>query len=312
MCLSPLRASLQSEGRPIFHSEGEVPIPCGKCHECISRRASEWATRAKHEISEHSQNSFLTLTYNDDNLRSDFIVKEDFQNFLKRLRKNENIKFRYMVSYEYGSQRYRPHMHAILFGYDPPNQKFINTSPSGHKLYTSKAIEKAWSNRKGEPLGYHSIGEANGETAYYIASYALKGKKRIIEHPDTGEKLEIADQMDASKRPAIGLNYFLKNADQLVYSGDVLPRYYVKKLEEHFPDLHEYYQNRMLESIKNRSDHEKFAKFCIDSQKSSLHDPIFRADYENNQRNVKEASIRKKHLKFQRNQYAMRSRDKKN
>lgn len=274
MCLFPLRASLPEDGgRAVLNSEGDLKLPCGKCNECISKRALEWATRARHEISLHKENSFITLTYNEDNLPSDFIIKEDFQKFVKRLRKKTNKKIRYMVSYEYGSKKFRPHMHAIFFGYNPPNQQFLKNTPGGNQLTTSTQIDKLWD------YGYHSIGDANEKTAYYIASYALKGKSRTIYHPKTGEHCTLNDSMNVSVRPAIGLNYFLKNCEQLVDSKSMLPRYYVKKLEEYVdnPDypqitaeLCEEYQNQLQSVFKDRSSGELYAKYIIDSQKSSL------------------------------------------
>ena len=190
MCLFPVRASftyeackktgmpLREAGRPRLDPEGELRLPCGKCNECVSKRAIEWATRARHEISEHNENSFITLTYSPENLNSNFIIKSDFQKFMKKLRKKLKRKIRYMVSYEYGSINYRPHMHALIFGYSPNNQEFLKKTPSGHNLFTSREIESLWSK------GFHSIGEANEKTAYYIASYALKGRERDITHLD--------------------------------------------------------------------------------------------------------------------------------
>ena len=127
MCLFPIRASftytvnektgmpVRECGRPTFDPEGELLIPCGKCPDCIKKRAIEWATRAKHEISLHNENCFITLTYADHN-RPEETLKADFQKFIKRLRKKYKLhnKLRYMVSYEYGSKNNNFHMHAIL------------------------------------------------------------------------------------------------------------------------------------------------------------------------------------------------------
>lgn len=275
MCLFPINATLPSDGgRPTLDPEGSLKLPCGQCYQCISKRALEWATRAKHEISLHKENSFITLTYNPENLNSDFIIKSDFQKFVKRLRKKlySSKKLRYMVSYEYGTKLYRPHMHVIFFGYNPSNQKFLKNTPSGNPIFTSQEISDLWDK------GFHSIGTANEKTAYYIASYALKGKKKTIHHPDTGETIEIADTMDASKRPAIGLDYFLKNYQQLIDTKITLPRYYKKKLEENFPQLYEEYQNSMVETPIASSSGEKYAKYIIDSQKLNLSSTHHRTD----------------------------------
>lgn len=316
MCLHPLKASLNPEGgRPLLTPEGEFKLGCGKCAECISRRASDWALRAKHEISLHDENCFLTLTYDDDNLPGQFIVKGDFQKFMKRLRKKTQKNLRYMVSYEYGGKTNRPHMHAIIFGWTPENQEYLRETPSGYPLFTAQSVSKLWDK------GYHSVADANAKTAYYIASYALKGNSSTVIDRDTGEEVEISDSMDVSKKPGIGLKYLINNAEQLVNSGEVLPRYYQKHLEDpsvierNFPEadvskfkhLHEQYQNESLSRLKERGSHEIYSRHVILHQKTALHSAAFRADCEYNQKNgrrLKEIKARENLLKHDRDMYA--------
>lgn len=278
MCLFPIRSCLPPEGgRPIINPEGDLILPCGKCKECISKRALEWALRARHEMAMHNENSFITLTYDEKNLKSEFIIKPDFQNFMKRLRKKLQRNIRYMVSYEYGSQKFRPHMHAIIFGWDPANQKKLKKTSSGHQLFTSPDLEKLWDK------GFHSIGTANEKTAYYIASYALKGNKRSCTNHETGEVISLADTMDVSKRPAIGYNYLQANAKQLIDSGEMLPRYYLKKLETLNPELFQRYEDERLLNFKTRSSQELHAKFVIDDAKTMQSKTEFRETPENTQ-----------------------------
>ena len=97
MCLFPISATFEytvnketgmpvrEAGKPRLDKEGELKLPCGKCRECISKRAVEWATRARHEISLHKQNSFITLTYNPENLPSKLITDEVKQDFKKSI-----------------------------------------------------------------------------------------------------------------------------------------------------------------------------------------------------------------------------------
>ncbi len=262
MCFFPIKVFLQPEGRPKLDPNGDSTIPCGKCDECLSKRAIDWATRCSHEISCHEENSFLTLTYDDDNLPSSFVIKDLFKNFIKRLRKEIKTDLRYIVSHEYGSQTQRPHHHMLAFGYNPSNQEYLRKAPSGEPLFTSDQLLKLW------PHGYHSIGTANEKTAYYIASYSLKSAKHIVTHPDSGEPVEVTDSMDASKNPAVGFNYFIKNAEQLVYSGDPLPRYYLKLLQT----AHERLEKKL---IKNHPISDDFKKFV------ALSDTLLQ-DYENN------------------------------
>lgn len=270
MCLFPQTAELSEFGKIKFTAEGSLKIPCGKCTECISKRSIEWATRARHEIACHRDNSFITFTYNQENLPSIHIVKIEFQKFIKRLRKHLKRPIRYMVSHEYGSNTFRPHHHAIIFGYNPQNQKFLKTTKKGETLFTSPELDKLWTH------GFHSIGQANEKTAYYIASYSLKGKKHLLTDPKSGELLEVSDCMDVSKRPAIGYNFFLENFQQMLDSKMILPRYYFKKLKDIHPLHHELYENERMSTFKTRSSHELYAKFIIDQQKKST-DSQFRS-----------------------------------
>lgn len=265
MCLFPQSASKQEFGRPKFDKEGEMKLPCGRCTECISKRAMEWSVRVRHELSLHKENSFITLTYDDKNLPSQKQIDENrsyyFQNFMKRLRKKLKRPLRYMVSHEFGSQTYRLHHHVIIFGYNPQNQKFLKTTNGGSQLFTSDEISKLWQH------GFHSIGTANEKTAYYIASYALKGKRHTVTNPTSGELMEVQDSMDVSKRPAIGYEYFIQNYSQIMQTEKIVPRYYLKKLQDINPQLHEHYENERSFQFKNRGDHEIYAKYKIDQQK---------------------------------------------
>lgn len=302
MCLFPVNAEPQEFGRPKLDPEGSLKLPCGKCHECISKRAVDWATRARHEISLHDENSFLTLTYDKDHLPSHFVVKSHFQKFMKRLRKKTKNKLRYIVSHEYGGKTGRPHHHAIIFGYNPPNQTFLQNSPSGEPLYTSPDIENLWTN------GFHSIGTANEKTAYYIASYSLKSSSHDVVDPTTGETTRVHDSMDASKRPAIGADFFIQNKQQLVDSGNLLPRYYVKLLERNDPDLLEEYQNNQLaKKHETRGSHQLLAKYKITSQQKQLSDNNFRTTSQNAYENKQYTE----QLKFNRDNYVALTKGKK-
>lgn len=272
MCLFPVRAHLDPDGgRPRPNPEGEMHLPCGRCPECITLRAVDWATRARHEISCHSENCFLTLTYDDENLPSNFVDKSPFQNFLKRLRKNQKKKLSYIVSHEYGSTTYRPHHHAIIFGYCPEDQIFLRNSKSGEKLFTSPSLLKLW------PHGHHSIGTANERSAFYIAAYALKGKKHDLVLPD-GSIEQVADSFDCSKRPGIGLNFFKKNYKSIVHSGEQLPRYYRKKLEKIDPDYYLEIDSRNAMPKRQRDSHELLAKYVIEKAQKALSETEFRVD----------------------------------
>lgn len=300
MCFFPTTAQSQEFGKPKLNPEGDLTLPCGKCSECISKRSIEWSLRARHEISLHNENCFLTLTYNDEYLpNSNDPIKHEFQKFIKRLRKKIKKKIRYMVSHEYGSNTKRLHHHAIIFGYDPLNQKFLKTTKSGESIFTSTDIDSLWG------LGHHSIGSANAKTAYYIASYALKGKKHQITDLATGEIKTVTDSMDVSKRPAIGYIYFDKNQKQLVNTNQMLPRYYLKRLQIQNPDLYEIYENKRSEKLLSRSSYELRAKYIIDSSKNLKNE--FRTPEDTSQ----ESSHQKKQLTHNADEFRRQNKEKK-
>lgn len=226
-----------------------------------------------------------------------------------------------MVSYEYGTKNNNFHMHAILFGFNFKNQS-VHKYNNGNPLFTSPDLDDLW------PYGYHTIAEANEKTAYYIASYALKGNDKDVVSQETGEVDQYRDCMDVSKRPAIGLKYFVKNAEQIINSGNV-PRYYAKKLEEplwcmdkfpeyeetikKFPDLLDIYEANKWENLTQRSDHEKFANFIINSQKNTCQSSANRGDYNSikeNIRHVQKIEQQERILRYNRDNYVANKRSK--
>lgn len=323
MCLFPGKAKLNPEGgRPLFHVDGDLKLPCGKCDECLKQRASGWGMRAQHELSLHKKNCFLTLTYDDEHLIKPVDIKKPFQDFMKRLRKKTKQKLNYMVSHEYGSQTYRPHHHAIIFGYSPDSQSYLRKSPSGNPLFISPELDKLWGN------GFHSIGEANPKTAYYIAAYALKGKKHEFTDSTTGECITLNDSFDCSKRPGIGLTYFSLHYRQLVNNGVVLPRYYanilkesyesekiiysddlsdrkkcIYKIQQEHPEIYEEYENNLFSNFTIRTPQQIIAKLDISNAKKSLGDSEFRSAPDS-QYHLKLS----KALKYQNNQFLLGSK----
>lgn len=282
MCLSPFRASQsvvvsKSTGMPDYFGtpkashEGTLSLPCGKCFECITKRTQEWATRASHEISTHKENCFLTLTYDNQNLPNieDFQKKIHIKLFIKRLRKSlGSKKIKYIASHEFGGKTFRPHHHLIIFGWSPANQKLLKETPSGFPLFTSPHLEKQWLH------GFSSVADANTQTSYYVASYALKGKKHTYTN-DNGEIITVSDSMTASQ--GIGLKYATENIQQLIDSKKHLPRYYKKKLLEENPTLHQQYEDN-YRNPRITSDHEKYAKLIINERKKTNSNDTYRED----------------------------------
>lgn len=223
-------------------------------------------------MSLHKANCFVTLTYDNQSLPSilEFQQKIQFKKFIKKLRKSlGSKKIKYIASHEYGGKTFRPHHHLIIFGWSPATQKFLKDTPAGYPIFRSPHLEKLWQH------GYSSTAEANAKTAYYVASYALKGKKHEYINQD-GEIIVVSDTMTASN--GIGLAFAEKNLQQLIDSESHVPRYYKKKLFEQNPLLHEQHDERISSQNRNKSDHEKLAKFVIEDQKKKMKNNFLRED----------------------------------
>ncbi|AXL15286.1 replication initiator protein [Microviridae sp.] len=262
-CVHPIRAFRAVGGGVSFarhQSLGiDMSVRCGQCIGCRLNHAREWAVRMTHESQMHPTNCTLTLTYDDEHLpRNGSLNPDDHRDFIKRLRKRTDRRIRYYHCGEYGERTKRPHYHTVLFGYDFPDKRFVENSPSGHPLYRSPTLDRAWGN------GRALIGSLSFESAQYVAKYATKAinvskassqeAHRQFERryervdPDTGEVVQVRPEyVTMSRKPGIGKDWLMKYLSD-VYPSDFVvldgkkhpvPRYYDRVLEEIAPELHD-------------------------------------------------------------------------
>lgn len=159
---------------------------------CRITKRTEWVTRMYLEyLSKEKKGAFVTLTYAPEFLPSSHIydggtlIKEHFQLFMKRFRKNYNQKYgttqvRFFAVGEYGDKSHRAHYHFCVFGLDTDKVEAITA--------------KSWGK------GFHTIGQLNEERMIYTAQYTTKKMTAQKEFPD-GRQPEFTLQ---SKNPAIG------------------------------------------------------------------------------------------------------------
>lgn len=199
--------------RPIVYSPKEglldepVSIPCGKCTGCLADESLMWSVRCYHESSMYDFNSFLTLTYDDDNLPPDNkINKPDFQNFLKRLR--HEFPVRYLGCGEYGETTGRPHYHFLIFGQNFNHWKYKRSL--GDNLYTHTKIEEIWG--KGNIM----IAEMNLQTIMYTCGYVHKkvGDDNVFRLMSKGRRPPVGDG-------GIGYRWLLNNWQDLLKTNSV-------------------------------------------------------------------------------------------
>jgi hypothetical protein len=211
--------------KPFVHAKG-FNLPCGQCIGCRLEYSRQWAVRLVHEAQMHNNNSFITLTFDDENLyQRDNPYSLDvgeFQKFMKRFRKGKGKNVRFFHCGEYGDKNKRPHYHAIIFGWDFPD-KTLWSVRDGVQLYVSEELQNLW------PYGFSTIGEVTFQSCAYVARYVMKKMKgeaaedyyKTVD-PHTGEVLDIKPEYcTMSRRPGIGAAWIEK------YKNDVYPNDYV-------------------------------------------------------------------------------------
>lgn len=212
--------------RPIIFSNSSqmslesLQVQCGQCEGCLADKAMYWSIRMYHETTLHAKNSFITLTYDDQNC-PDKIDKTELQKFFKRLRHRYN--FRYFACGEHGSTTNRPHYHAVIFG-----ENWLDGSTAiNSDLYTNPILADIWSK------GLVSIGNVTMGSCCYVAGYVNKK----IGDTDTFRL--------CSTRPAIGSGWLDRYKDDLIRTGHVViegkklpvPIAYIRRYEEEFEQL---------------------------------------------------------------------------
>lgn len=227
--ISEIMAKCISQIR-VRHGDQFHDVPCGRCNYCLQNRRKEWSFRLQKELRQHESAYFLTLTYHDlavpmqtvehvDDYHGKIEIsvpvlrKEDFQKFMKRLRKRHakytSDRVKYYAVGEYGSNTGRPHYHAVVFGLAPKVISHIGT---------------IWVN------GFVHVGSVNNDSIDYVTKYVIN-KYNFSDYPVPPFAL-ISN--------GIGIDHLnknsklYKNADTVVNNRgykQVVPRYYRSKLD---------------------------------------------------------------------------------
>jgi len=225
----------------------KLTVSCKQCTGCRQEYARQWAMRNIHEASLWLNNIFITLTYNDQNLpEHNTLVKKDFQDFMKRLRKHKKANTKNPIRFfhcgEYGEKFGRPHYHAILFNTNFNDRKPI---PGQKNLTTSDTLKQLWGK------GHVSIGDVTFQSASYVAGYVQKkinGKQKEDHYrridKTTGETWVLPQEYATmSRRPGIAGLWFAKHkkdvypSDNIHINGKEMrpPKYYDNLFQEQNP-----------------------------------------------------------------------------
>lgn len=251
-------------GKSMGLLEEPVPVPCGRCIGCRLERSRQNAIRCMHESELHQENSFITLTYRDQDLvlgdnETPTLHPRDLQLFLKRLRKAYGPGIKFFACGEYGSTTRRPHYHACLFGWDPPDKELYSVHRD-NQIFSSTILDNLWTH------GDTKVGALTFESAAYVARYVMDKKLgRAAKYYETNGLHPEFVRM--SRRPGIGSAWYDKYEsdcfphDFCVIRGGVKtkpPKYYSNKYELKNPQKYAIIKEaRKKMAEKNASDNTK-------------------------------------------------------
>lgn len=235
-----------------------VPLPCGRCIGCRIDYSRQWANRCMLELQSHDSSYFCTFTYDDDHVPRSYyadpetgeafqsltLSKRDFQLLMKRIRKKySDDHIRFFMSGEYGSETFRPHYHAILFGLhldDLVPYKTVREGGEYYTYYNSPGLQECW------PFGYVVVGEVTWESCAYTARYIMK-KLKGKESEFYGRHNIQPEFSLMSRRPGLAREYYDTHPD--IYDYDKItistpkggksfrpPRYFDKLFDVDCPE----------------------------------------------------------------------------
>lgn len=207
-----------------------IQIPCGQCIGCRLDYSKTWANRCVCESLSYPEelNWFITLTYDNDHVpvgsKGALTLRpSDLSAWIKRLRRKldylgiQSSGVRFFACGEYGGQTLRPHFHALLFNCPLTTTRVVARNSRGDCFYECPEVLDTWT------AGYVCVGKFNWLTAAYTARYMLKKQKGFgkVIYDEMGIEPEFTRM---SRRPGIGLDYFLNNYED-IYEHDniVLP-----------------------------------------------------------------------------------------
>ena len=251
----------------------------------------------------HNENCFVTLTYNDEHLpQGSTLQKKHFPKFIRALRKKYPArKFRYYMCGEYGENEGshelgRPHYHALIFGFEPPDMVFHHTSGKS-KVFTSEILSDLWGR------GFVTIGSVSFQSAGYVARYTMKkvnGKLQEdvdelsgLRHYErqseyTGEITSVEPEYtNMSLKHGIGYSWFMKYSKDVFPSDEVIiegkpqptPRYYDFLLKQIHPDIYNSVKAKRLRQMAERADDNTYERLetreiCAEARLTQLKRPL--------------------------------------
>lgn len=255
-------------------------VPCGRCIGCRLDYSRFWADRLVMEslTLPENQSWFVTLTY-DPQYESELcsfasdgtpvlsLKPDHFRKFIKDFRRYFEYHYdlhdlRFYLAGEYGDRNHRPHFHFLLFGVDLEpflEPWFVNQNHD--QIYTCDLISDIWK------YGIVAVGKCTWQSCAYTARYVLKKRKG----PDAGFSYLAAglepEYCACSNHPGIGFSFFQDHKldfleGKTLYLPSVaghdmpirIPRYFLKLLDQEFPDQTARLKSERLQIALNADD----------------------------------------------------------
>jgi len=250
---------------PYIKKDEQIPFPCGKCPECLKRRASGWSFRLIKEELRSTSALFVTLTYSPDYVlrfikdetytimsKNHFLTlnKKHVQLFFKRLRKLQKDRIKYYAVGEYGSDNSRPHYHLILFNSTMDN------------------VLKAWAlddpiTREPVPFGSVYFGDVRGASVGYVLKYMTKLNK-IPEHKNDDRQKEFS-----LMSKGLGSNYLTEKMVKW-HHDDLTNRSYVTTDDNKKISMPRYYKNKIYDEYQQQMLHIAHKEKSYEQQEKTI------------------------------------------
>lgn len=241
MCSSPIRLK-----------QVQIDVPCGKCVACLARRISGWSFRLLQEELVSTSSFFITFTYDTDHVPitgKGFmnLDKKHLQLFFKRLRKRhgKGKKITYYAVGEYGSDRYRPHYHVLLF-----NSRLSDLIGDRYAGQVARGLLKLdgkfrftcnlW------PHGSITVGQVTSASVGYCLKYLMK-ESRIPLHRNDDRLKEFQLQSKG-----LGASY-MSDAIRRWHLADPSNRYYAPLLGGSRIALPRYFKDKLFTPLQRES-----------------------------------------------------------
>jgi len=270
-CQSPIM-------RPSRDGFRDVPVPCGRCPPCLKNRVDSWVFRLKQQEKVSTHSHFITLTYDTQFVPISpngfmTLCRDAFPLFMKRLRKLcPDFKLSYYACGEYGTEKKRPHYHAIVFN------------------VPTTVLCKHWTDKHSEnPKGFSKCGQVNQATIHYVTGYVVTKYGKIDEK--TGKSLPTwtADDVKPFALMSKGLGKIYLKHNTKFHKGNfttttrleggrpaLLPRYYRERIFDKIAQQmlciisREEAEIRQQDPNYNKSEFEKRRFQVLNTQRSIL------------------------------------------